>query len=436
MNFQSEKYKTAFLLALFPLLLWVNGAFCQTEFNFVLNGLVKDMDSKDHLEGASIQLFKTKGNQKVSTQPTGPNGRFKFQFEPNQEYTIKVCKQGYVCKIISISTMNVATGDGITSNYKFDATIELFEEVKGVDYSILEKPIGQIFYNETMKVFEWTADPFTRTKIEELEEEVLKKQKEARLAKYKEEEEKRNAEEEARKKAELEAKNRKKAEEDALKNKEEEAKRKSKEEEESRKKQLADAKLKADEEAKRKLKEKEDADAAAKRKLKEEEHPRQAALLGIKQKAEEEQRRKLQEKENAQAEAQRKAAESARAKELAEAEAIERKKEELKRKAEQDAKLKADAKAALDAKRKADLDERARKLKEQQKIYVKSIDIEQEEMANYIITKTTIQFNEGGKIVYKKIIYNWGHTYFKKDEYDLSSGSYYTEINRYVVRVD
>jgi hypothetical protein len=90
----------------------------------------------------------------------------------------------------------------------------------------------------------------------------------------------------------------------------------------------------------------------------------------------------------------------------------------------------------MEAKRKADAEERARKLLEKQKIYVRAMDIENEEMSNYIITKTTVTFNDGVKIIYKKIIYNWGHTYFKRDESDLTSGTYYTEINRYVVRVD
>lgn len=411
-------------------------SFAQNDFNFVLNGLVKDMDTKNQLEGASIQLFKTKGNQKVSTYPTTSSGRFKFQLEPNQDYTIKVCKQGYVCKIISVSTMNVATGDGITSNFKFDATIELFEEVKGVDYSVLNKPIGQIYYNETMKVFEWTADSFTRSKIEELEEEVKKKQKEAKDAKKKEEEEKKKAEEEARKKAEMDAKNRKKAEEDALKNKEEEARRKAREEEEARKKALTDAKAKADEDARRKQLEKENADAEAKRKIKEEEEARKAALSNARLKAEEEDKKKLREKEEADAEARRKAAELAREKELAEAQALERKKEEARKKAEEDARLKADARAAIEAKRKADVEERARKLKEQQKIYVKAIDIVNEEGTNYIMTKTIITMNNGEKMEYKKIIYNWGHTYYKRDESDTTGDTFNAELKKYVVKVD
>jgi len=408
----------------------------QSDFKFALNGLVKDMDSKDHLEGAIVQLFKVKGNQKISSTPTGPNGRFKFQFEPNQEYLVKVCKQGYVCKIISVSTMNVVLNGEVISNYKFDATIELFEEIKGVDYSILDKPIGQIFYNESLKVFEWTADPFTRSKIEELEEEVQKKQKEAKEKKQKEEDEKRKAEEDARKKVEEQAKNRRKADEQAARLKDEEARRKLKEEEEARKKQAADSKSKADEENRRKQQEKESADAELRRKLKEEKDARDAALMSAKQKADEEQKKKQLEKESAEVEAMRKAAEAARARELAEAEALERKKEELRKKGEEEARLKAEAKAAIDAKRKADAEERQRKLQEQQKIYVKSIEIENEERANYIITKTTITTKNNVKIIYKKIIYNWGHTYFKKDEADLTSASYYSETNRYVVKVD
>ena len=399
-------------------LLPAQSAFAQGEWLFVINGLVKDIDNKRTLDGASVQITNAKTGAKVQTMASNGSGRFNFQCEPNKEYHIKVCKNGYVCKIISVSTMNVIMGEGVQSSFKFTATIELFQELKGVDYSVLDKPIGQIYYNETLKDFEWTADPFLRTKIEELEEAVKKKQKEELEQAKKAEQEVAKAAEEARKKAEEDAKNKQKALADAKKAEEEAKKRKLEEEEAARKKAESDAKKAAEEELKRKQKEKADAEAEAKRKL------------------EEETKKRIQERKESEEEARKRAQEEAKNKELAEAEELQRKKEEAKRKSDEEAAARAEAKAAADAKRKAELEARQKALDEAKRIYVKSIDYQTEEGTNYIMTKTIITFINDEVTVYRKIIYNWGHTYYKRDTFDTTAETFNAELKKYTVKVD
>jgi hypothetical protein len=490
-----------FLIATFLLSSFGHVAKAQGDWSFTINGLISDMDSKKSLDGVNVVVTNAKTNGKVHTIATPSNGRFKFQLEPNKEYLIKVNKPGYVGKIISVSTMNVNLTSGTTSIYKFDMKVELFQEMKEVDYSILQKPIGQIYYDEGKRDFEWNADAFVRSKIEEMENEVKKKQQEEKDKLKKEEEDKKKAEQDAKKKAEEDAKAKLKAEQDAKKAAEDDAKRSQKEKEEQEKAKLKaeqDAKKAAEEDAKRSQKEKEEQEKAklkaeqdakkaaeedAKRSQKEKEEQEKARIkaeqdakkaaedeakrlqkekeeqekamskaeLEAKRAAEEEARKKAkQEKDEAEAEAKRiakekmeaeaetkrKAAEELKNKQLAEAEELERKREEAKKKAEEEAQARAQARADAEAKRKAEAEARARELEEAKRIYVRSIQYITEEGSNYNMTKTIVTFIDGKEIIYRKIVYNWGGTYYKRDEADISGETTKLELSRYTVKVD
>lgn len=400
------------------LVAWQNKALAQADdWLFVIDGKVKDMDTKRALEGVSVQIFKANGS-KVQTSSTPAGGTFKFKADPNQEYTIKVCKNGYVCKIISVSTMNVVMRENASSQFKFAATIELFEEVKGVDYSILEKPIGQIYYNQTAQDFDWNADPFSRKKIEELEEEVRQKQQETKDKVKKEQDQKLKDAEDAVKRAEQEAKDRKKAELDAAKKSEEDAKRKAKDAEDAKLRAASEEKAKAQAEEKRKKEELE------------------KAKLDAKKRAEDEAREKAEAKKREEEEARLKAENERKSKDLQEAEELARRKEESKQRAEREAAEREEAKREQQAKMKAIAEGRQKALDEAKKIYVKSIDYRTEEGTNYIITVTFITFMDSSNITYKKILYNWGGLYFKKDLEDTTGETYREELKKYTVKVD
>jgi hypothetical protein len=404
-------------------------------FTLEINGIVKDDDNGRAIDGALVKVTTTSGQTVHSSTTTG-NGKFKFILEPNKEYLITANKPGYTGKIVSVTTKDVDVNSGTLDYYKFPISISIFKEVPGLDVSVLNSPIGAIFYNQTLKDFDYTADKFLREAMEKMVKDMEKKKKEEEERKRKEEEDLKNkAKNDAKAQAEAEAAARKKAEEDAknkLKNDakskaeaEAEAKRKLAADEEAKRKAADEAKRLAEEEAKRAANESA-AEAAARKK----------AEAEAKKAAEEEAKAKAKAEADAIAAAKRDADEAAKAKAAAEAEAEMKKREEAKLKAEEEAKARAEAKAQEMAQRKAEAEAKRLAAEEAKKIYVKKIEYDTEEGANYIITKTIITNTKDEKIVYKKIIYNWGGLYYKKDEADITQESFITDLKNVVVKTN
>jgi chemotaxis protein histidine kinase CheA len=395
------------------------GVFAQKgqAFTLEINGIIKDDDNERSLEGAIVKVTTASGQTVQSITTTG-NGKFKFVLEPNKEYLITANKPGYTGKIVSVSTKDVDVNSGSLDYYKFPISISIFKEVPDLDVSVLKKPIGAIFYNPTLKEFDYTADKFLREAMEKMVKEMEKKKKEEVEKKSKSEDEQKNkakneakaqaeAEAAARKKAEEEAKNKLKGEAKAKADAEAEAKRKLAAEEEAKRKNAAEAKKEAEEEAKRKAKE-----SAA------EAEARKKAEAEAKRLADEEAKNKL------------------KAKEAARAEEELRKREEAKKKAEEEAKISAEAKALEMEKRKQEAELRRTAEEEAKKIYVKNIDYATEDGPNYIITKTIITSLKDEKVIYKKITYSWGGVYFKKDAADITEESFITDLKNVVLKTE
>jgi hypothetical protein len=415
-------------------------------FTLEINGIVKDDDNGRAIEGAIVKVTTTTG-QTVQSNTTTGNGKFKFVLEPNKEYLITANKPGYTGKIVSVNTKDVDVNSGTLDYYKFPISISIFKEVPGLDVSVLNSPIGAIFYNQTLKDFDYTADKFLREAMEKMVKDMEKKKKEEEERKRKEEEELKNkAKNDAKAQAEAEAAAKKKAEEDAknkLKNEakakadaEAEAKRKLTADAEAKRKEAEEAKRLAEEEAKKRAKE---TAAEAEARKKAEAEAKRAAEEELKAKAkasEEETKAKAKAEAEAIANAKREADEAAKAKAAAEAEAELKKREEAKLKAEEEAKARAEAKAAEMAQRRAEAEAKRLAAEEAKKIYVKKIEYDTEEGANYIITKTIITTTKDEKVVYKKILYNWGGVYYKKDEADITEDSFITDLKNVVVKTN
>lgn len=386
-------------------------------FTLEINGIVKDDDNGRAIEGAIVKITTTSGQTVQSSTTTG-NGKFKFILDPNKEYLITANKPGYTGKIVSVNTKDVDVNSGTLDYYKFPISISIFKEVPGLDVSVLNSPIGAIFYNQTLKDFDYTADKFLREAMEKMVKDMEKKKKEEEERKRKEEEDLKNkAKNDAKAQAEAEAAARKQAEEDAKNKLKNEAKSKAEAEAEAKRKAAADeeAKRKAAEEAKKQ------ADEEAKRKAKE-----SAAEAEARKKAE----------ADAIAASKREADEAAKAKAAAQAEAELKKREEAKLKAEEEAKARAEAKALENEKRKAENEAKRLAAEEAKKIYVKKIEYDSEEGSNYIMTKTIITNTKDEKIVYKKFIYSWGGVYFKKDDADITEQSFITDLKNVVVKTN
>ncbi|MFN5494856.1 MAG: hypothetical protein ACK5AQ_11410, partial [Bacteroidota bacterium] len=194
----------------------------------------------------------------VETLLTDASGRHIFKFQPNGEYELRFSKAGYVTKTVSVSTNDVPEKDLVIKLeiFTFKVNVDLFPRLPDIDFSILDQPVGKIYYNKKKKDFDYDEE-YTKSIQKELlaviteierrqkeEEEKLKaelsekekaeKEEKARLAE--------KAREEARLKLEMEAKARAEAEEAERKRKEAELKARieaanqAKAEEESKKK--------------------------------------------------------------------------------------------------------------------------------------------------------------------------------------------------------
>ncbi|MBC7412296.1 MAG: hypothetical protein H7331_07570, partial [Bacteroidia bacterium] len=278
------------------------------------------------LEGVNVALIKN--GSEVEKVTTSVNGKFAFRLDPNADYTLKMSKPGHVSKLVNITTKNIpaeemSSGeDGAFAGWE----VTLFEEIKGIDYTILNQPIAKIAYDPVSGGFDYDK-AYTKTVQSQLS--VLNKEYEV---KKKESENK--AVDEAKAKALAEAK----AATDAAKAKAD-----------------AEAKIKADAEAKLKA----DADAKAKAIA---EKAAADKLAADKTKADADAKKKLEEEAKAKAIADKTAAD-AKAKADADAKLAADKTKadaEAKKKLEEEAKAKAIAeKTAADAKAKADADAKA-----------------------------------------------------------------------------
>lgn len=430
-------------LILFVSILLGNSIYAQKAWKLDLDGGVKDEDTKLPLEGAKVELYKD--GAIIKSVYANSKGKFSFLLEADQNYTVKVSYKGFISKLITISSENVPEKSNITENFFVKMQVSLFKEVPDIDFSVLEKPIGSIFYDKSEEKFGYDVDYELSKRLEQLQKDYDKKMKENSAAAKKAADEalkKELADKEAAERAAIEAK--KNAEKNAALSEKEAKKKAEKEEEEklAKKKAELDA-IEAEKEAKRRAekedeekkllgrKSQEEAEKEAKRKAKEQEDAeKEAKRLALKEEAE----KKLQGRKS-QEEAEK------QARELAAKEARE-KAEERRKKIEEEAKdkvLKAREAAEL---RKKEAAERKKNLVESfaskpqiEKIPVENIRTSQSEGVNYHIDHTFITLM-GEEIEYRKIVFNWGGVYFKRAGLDISTGTYLQEMRMFGVEVN
>lgn len=151
-------------------------SFAQSEYKFYIGGIVKE--GKDKLDGAKVNIIMD--GSPVESFVTAKGGKFAFELDMEHEYIVEFGMRGYVTKRIKVSTMGVPEEE---AEFGFEwpkVEIELFKEVQGLDVSILDNPIGRIYYDKKQSDFDYDAK-YTKEiqhKLDELQEE-LEKRKEA-----------------------------------------------------------------------------------------------------------------------------------------------------------------------------------------------------------------------------------------------------------------
>ena len=278
----------------------VLNASAQNDWAFSVNVSAKDIETKNQLDGVSILISDKITNARVHSAVSSADQKIKLNLEPGKDYVLKISKNGYVSKTISISTRNVPVFDKTIPSFIFDVSADIFTEDPNEDYTVFRQAFGMILFDEVKKDFMWIPNPDAKQK----EENIKEKRKEQR--KKEEKNQDKNTGEAG--KDELEV----------LAAKKEEALNRAKEREQKRK---------------------------------EDQEYREAI-----------------------------------------------RKEAL-----------ASFNVDYDAPR---------------MLYAKIINTETEEKMNYIATITKVIFEDGRKVVYRKVVFEWGGVYYKQDEYDITDITY------------
>lgn len=135
-------------------------------------------DGFESMDGA-FALVKVNGKQ-VKRIAASSTGKLEFDLEFGQDYVVEFHKQYYATKKIDVFLRSVKTemiDIGCRGNTWH---VGMIKKVDGIDYSVLDQPVGKIFFEPESKCFGWDADYSLRVmeKLDQLEAEMEAKKKE------------------------------------------------------------------------------------------------------------------------------------------------------------------------------------------------------------------------------------------------------------------
>ncbi len=140
----------------------------RVEFEFIFAGKVTEFDEKKAkdvpVDACSVNLYK--GTTLVSTNSTSSNGKFKIVVPHDGDFVVQITKAGYITKRIAINTFNVPDERTGGPFAQFDVEIDLFKLFPGLDYSVLNNPVGRIIYNPAPAVDDFDYDKVYTAQIQ------------------------------------------------------------------------------------------------------------------------------------------------------------------------------------------------------------------------------------------------------------------------------
>jgi tetratricopeptide (TPR) repeat protein len=141
--------------------------------NLYLWGKVLENDLP--LAGAQVLVYRD--GIKRDVYKTDSQGFFDVYLDYGFIYSLEFGKPGYVTKKLMVEADNVPMADREYGYETGDFKVEIFREVKGVDFSIYDKPIGKIFYSVNSQQFVYDRRYIAKMKkeTEPLELEIAEK---------------------------------------------------------------------------------------------------------------------------------------------------------------------------------------------------------------------------------------------------------------------
>lgn len=114
------------------------------------------VEGNSPLSGVKLTV-KVNGSQ-IKTDQSNDKGEFFVKLDYGNNYILEFAKPGYATKKISVKAGGV-TKEKVSIGQKYSAwTVGMIPFVKGIDYSALDNPVGEIYFDEKTGYFDWNAN--------------------------------------------------------------------------------------------------------------------------------------------------------------------------------------------------------------------------------------------------------------------------------------
>jgi tetratricopeptide (TPR) repeat protein len=115
-------------------------------------GVVRD--HSDNKKIANVDIFVYEDGKKIFDRKTNLNGKYEFVLDFNRTYKIVYNYPNYVSKYLTIDATDIPEKDRI-GGFEMNIDMTLFEEIDGLDVSILEEPIGKANFDNKRGEMSW-----------------------------------------------------------------------------------------------------------------------------------------------------------------------------------------------------------------------------------------------------------------------------------------
>ena len=120
--------------------------------NVYVYGTVKDYTTSKKLDGITVTVFKNGG--KLAEVVTNASGKYEFNLDYGSDYKLVYSKPGIISKNISIDTKNIPEEERV-GGHGMNVEMTLFQELPGIDFSVLQQPIGKAKFDPASKEVTW-----------------------------------------------------------------------------------------------------------------------------------------------------------------------------------------------------------------------------------------------------------------------------------------
>lgn len=139
-------------------------------------GTVKDYNTSKKLDGVKVTVLKN--GKEDAAVVTRANGKYEFYLEFGYDYTLDFSKPGLVGKNVTINTQGVPA-ENQEGGLGMNIDMTLFGDIPGIDYSLLNNPIGKSSYDPEQGTLAWDMEYTAnmQSELRRLEKEYDEKKK-------------------------------------------------------------------------------------------------------------------------------------------------------------------------------------------------------------------------------------------------------------------